>query len=199
VSALGLGGDRKRAFIVLAVSIAVVVIAFVMRPHDSDHPSRVADSTTSAEPTDTVSPSADPTSEAAARRTPKASPSAQAPGSQSGFAIPMPTLLPPGLSGDGATINAPKHTLTIRWSSPTALGPIAYVIPTSKDHRRGGSVEKTRTRVSLTTTVYGNPDYAVAYVQAGLGAPATCEIFVDGRRTAHRTTEGPYGAVWCQG
>ena len=49
MSALGLGGDRKRAFIVLAVSIAVVVIAFVMRPHDSDHPSRVADPTTSAE------------------------------------------------------------------------------------------------------------------------------------------------------
>lgn len=198
MSALGLGGDRKRAFIVLAVSIAVVVIAFVMRPHDSDHPSRVADPTTSAEPTDTVSPSPGTTARAAGKRKPKPSPAAQDPTSQQGFTVPMPSLAMPGLSGNGASYSAEKHTLTIRWSSPHPLGLIAYVIPTSQEHRRGSRMERVQHTASLTTTVYGRPDYAVAYVQAG-GSPATCEIFVDGRRTAHRTTEGPYGAVWCQG
>lgn len=194
MSALRLGGESKGPLLVLAVSIAVIIAAFVLRPNESDEGSRIRDTGPDAGVSASESPTAGakPKSRRAAKDGEDAT-------TQNGFAVPVPSLpLPPGLLGDGASMSAPKHKLTIKWSSPNPLGLIAYVIPTSEDKPKGSWVERSRRELTLTTTVYGRPDYAVAYVQAG-GAPATCEIYVDGRRTARRTTEGPYGAVWCQG
>lgn len=105
----------------------------------------------------------------------------------------------PGMGGDSSITSLPKHTLTIRLSSPRPLGLVAYVIPTSTNDSQGSLVENGNTW-TLTTTVYGNPDYAVVYLQAGPeGKAETCEITVDGKVTERRSTEGPYSTMWCQG
>ena len=52
----------------------------------------------------------------------------------------------------------------------------------------------------LTTTAYGDPDYAQIFLQAGArGYPITCVITIDGKVTERRATEGPYGQTMCQG
>ncbi|WP_182379588.1 hypothetical protein [Nocardioides sp. WS12] len=141
-----------------------------------------------------------PTEPAAPTKSKKAVPAADTDALPLALQSNFPGLgAPPGISGDSDVFSLPKHKLTIRLSAPSALGPIAYVIPTSMEHSQGTLVENGRTW-SLTTTVYGNPDYAVVFVQAGPGGqPESCVITVDGRVTERRSTEGPYGAMWCQG
>lgn len=197
MSASRLGGESKGFLLVLVTSIAVIVGAFLLRPDGPEEAfdaSKVPDSVTSPTPTGSASPAAKP------RKDPTAT-EGQQPPTQGGFAVAPPSLpIPPGLNGNGGSVSLPKHRLTIRWTSGNPLGLIAYIVPTSQEHNEGSWVERTRRELTISTTVYGRPDYAIAYVQAGgTGAPATCEIFVDGKRTARRTTQGPYGAVWCQG
>ena len=79
------------------------------------------------------------------------------------------------------------------------IGTVGYVMPTSLRHS-SGTVKNVGLSWSLNSTVYGSPDYAQIYVQAGArGFPITCTVIVDGKVTERRSTEGPYGQMVCQG
>ncbi|GAA1528294.1 hypothetical protein [Nocardioides humi] len=107
--------------------------------------------------------------------------------------------VPPGLEGSGDYTQLPKHTLTIKMSTAGQLGTIAWIIPTSVESHEGTAVVRGGTW-SLTTTVYGNPDYAVVFAQQGrVEEPVTCVITVDGKVTERRSTQGAYSAMWCEG
>lgn len=178
------------AAVLLLVTVGLIVMLRPNSPEraiDDDRP-RADDLTTL------------PTEPAAPKKTKKAKPSAEANALPAGLQSGFPGLgTQPGISGDSDVFSLPKHKLTITLSAPHALGTVAYVIPTSVEHPQGSHNEKSNTW-SLTTTVYGNPDYAVVFVQAGVdGKPESCKITVDGRVTERRSTEGPYGAMWCQG
>lgn len=188
------GGENRRFFIfAVALVVATIVVIVMLRPGDDeravdDGRPNAGDDITSIEPT--PQPKAKKKKKATSEQT-------ELPGGLGGT---FPGLgVQPGMGGSSEIFSLPKHTLTIRLSAPQALGLVAYVIPTSTDHSQGSHVENGRTW-SLTTTVYGNPDYAVVYLQAGAGGqPETCEITVDGRLTERRSTEGPYSTMWCQG
>ena len=104
------------------------------------------------------------------------------------------------MGGAGMTDSLPKHTLTVRLTAEgPILGSVAYVIPTSREHESGKTFVKARTW-SLTTTVYGNPKYAAVFGQGDYrGNRVSCVVTVDGKVTDRRSTEGPYGAMWCVG
>ena len=107
--------------------------------------------------------------------------------------------VPPGLRGVGDYSQLPPHRLTIRLSTRGMLGTVAWIIPTSVESHEGTTVVRSGTW-SMTTTVYGNPDYAVVFAQQGrVNEPVTCEITVDGRVTERRSTKGAYSAMWCEG
>jgi hypothetical protein len=109
------------------------------------------------------------------------------------------TLEMPGLQGGSMYKYLPKHKIVLRVTSEVPIGTIGYVMPTSLRHS-SGTVKNAGTSWSLTDTVYGNPDYAQLFFQAGSrGFPVTCTITVDGRVTERRSTEGPYGQMVCQG
>lgn len=105
----------------------------------------------------------------------------------------------PGLQGGSIYKYLPKHSITLRATSEAPIGTVGYIIPTSL-HQNYGIAKNVQNAWSLTTTVYGDPDYAQLFVKAGArGFPITCTITVDGRVTEHRATEGPYGQLVCQG
>lgn len=105
----------------------------------------------------------------------------------------------PGMQGGSIYKSLPRHSLTMRITSEAPIGTIGYVVPTSLRHS-SGVVKNVQRSWSLTTTVYGDPDYAQLFMQAGArGFPITCTIIVDGRVTERRSTEGPYGQMICQG
>jgi hypothetical protein len=105
----------------------------------------------------------------------------------------------PGLTGDGLSTGVPELALLITVSSREPIRTVGYQVPTSRRHPHG-VVRGVGTRWSLRTTVYGNPDYARVFLQAGpSGAAITCTVQVEGRVTERRSTEGPYGATMCQG
>jgi hypothetical protein len=105
----------------------------------------------------------------------------------------------PGLQGSSLYQYLPKHTILLRVTSEAPIGTVGYIVPTSL-RRSSGIVKNVRNAWSLTTTVYGDPDYARLYMQAGArGFPITCTITVDGHVTEQRSTEGPYGQLICQG
>lgn len=109
------------------------------------------------------------------------------------------TMNMPGLQGGSLYKNLPKHSINLRVTSSAPIGTVGYVIPTSTYHSRG-VVKNVGTFWTLSTTVYGSPDYAQIFFQAGAqGFPVTCTITVDGHVTEHRSTEGPYGQMVCQG
>jgi hypothetical protein len=104
-----------------------------------------------------------------------------------------------GLQGGSVYKYLPKHKVTMRITSEAPIGTIGYVVPTSL-RNSSGVVKNVGTGWSLTTTAYGDPDYAELFMQAGArGYPITCTITVDGHVTEHRSTEGPYGQLICQG
>lgn len=188
------GGENKRFFyFAVALIVATIVVIVMLRPSDDER--AVDDGQPNADEITSIEPTPQPK---AKKKKKKAS------SEQTGLPTLPGTTFPglgaqPGISGDSEIFSLPKHTLTIRLTAPQALGLVAYVIPTSTDHPQGSHVESGRTW-SLTTTVYGNPDYAVVYLQAGAGGkPETCEITVDGRVTERRSTDGPYSTMWCQG
>ena len=109
------------------------------------------------------------------------------------------TLKMPGLQGGSIYKYLPRHTVTLRASSEAPIGTVGYIVPTSL-HQNYGIVKNVQNSWSLTTTAYGDPDYAQLFVQAGArGYPITCTITVDGHTTEHRATQGPYGQLVCQG
>lgn len=106
---------------------------------------------------------------------------------------------PSGLGGEGGTRGYERHDITLTMSSQTPIGSVGYIVPTSVD-KYYGVAEKVGRSWSLRTVVYGNPDYGQLFAQAGTrGNPVTCTITVDGRVTESRSTEGPYGQLFCQG
>ena len=105
----------------------------------------------------------------------------------------------PGLQGGSIYKYLPKHTITLRATSEAPIGTVGYIAPTSL-RNSSGIVKNVKTSWSITTTVYGDPDYAQVFLQSGArGYPITCTIIVDGRVTEQRSTEGPYGQMVCQG
>lgn len=104
-----------------------------------------------------------------------------------------------GLRGHSRSESIPQHHLVLSLRSSHKLPFVIYNIPTSRDHPGGQSVDL-GTTWSLSTTVYGKPDYAQLFTRAGpQGYPITCTITVDGRVTAQLTSGGPYGKIFCQG
>lgn len=106
---------------------------------------------------------------------------------------------PPGLSGSGGVLNIRAHRITLSARSSDPIGVVGYNIPTSRD-RPSGTARGVGRSWSLTTRVYGRPDYAQMFLQAGpSGASITCTITVDGKVTERRASSGPYGQLFCQG
>lgn len=104
-----------------------------------------------------------------------------------------------GLPGTGADRHLPRHHILLHVSSEQPIGTVGYIMPTSL-RESSGIVKNVGRSWSLTSTVYGDPDYAQVFVQAGYrGFPITCTITVDGHVTDRRSTEGPYGEMICQG
>jgi hypothetical protein len=109
------------------------------------------------------------------------------------------TIDMPGLQGGSVYKYLPKHKVTMTVVSEAPIGTIGYVVPTSL-RNSSGVVKNVGSSWSLSTTAYGDPDYAELFMQAGArGFPITCTITVDGRTTEHRSTQGPYGQLICQG
>ncbi|MBO9522604.1 MAG: hypothetical protein J7518_13785 [Nocardioidaceae bacterium] len=110
------------------------------------------------------------------------------------------TLQMQGLQGGSMYKYLPKHHIVLRATSQAPLGTIGYIMPTSLNESSGIVKNYQGHSWSISSTVYGNPDYAQIYLQAGSrGYPITCTITVDGKVTEQRSTEGPYGQMVCQG
>ena len=104
-----------------------------------------------------------------------------------------------GLKGQSRSQSIPSHHVVLSLWSDHKLPFVIYNIPTSRDHPGGQSTDLGRTW-SLSTTVYGKPDYAQLFTRSGFeGYPITCQITVDGRVTARLTSDGPWGKIFCQG
>jgi hypothetical protein len=107
--------------------------------------------------------------------------------------------LPPGLGGDGGGVDIPRFALRVTVTSSEAIRTVGLQVPTSDSHK-SRVYQGVGTSWSVQTRVYGKPDYARVFLQAGpSGAAITCVITVDGRVTERRSTSGPYGATMCQG
>ncbi|UUW92009.1 hypothetical protein [Pimelobacter simplex] len=181
---------------IAVASVIVIVASFLsLRPGPSD---RAIDSTpraddSSSAPTSTPSPATPVKGTTVDPSATDAGPGDLFGGHTSGLGVP------PGLQGAGDYSQLPKHTLTVRMSTAGTLGTVAWIIPTSVENHEGTAVVRGSTW-SLTTTVYGNPDYAVVFAQQGrVDQPVNCTITVDGRVTERRSTKGAYSAMWCEG
>lgn len=109
------------------------------------------------------------------------------------------SLALPGLPGGSYSKTLPRHRLTLLAHSARPIGTVGYIVPTSVEAYSGIKKHVGRSW-RLRTTVYGSPDYAQIYLQAGWpGYPITCEIWVDGKLREKKSTEGPYGQLLCQG
>lgn len=133
---------------------------------------------------------------------PSAAPS-MTPAAESASSLVRPPAVrgqePAGLSGSGGVLNVRAHRITLSVRSSDPIGVIGYNIPTSRD-RPSGVARGVGRSWSLSTRVYGRPDYAQMFLQAGPASVSmTCTITVDGKVTEQRTTTGPYGQLFCQG
>jgi hypothetical protein len=147
-----------------------------------------------------ATPTTTPGSALTALPTPATSPTVFGGGmTVSGGQASMGTTLLPGLQGGTMYKNLPRHRLVLHVTSEGPIGTVGYYIPTSL--RKFTGVDKdVQHDWRLTTTVYGRPDYARIWLQAGArGFPITCTITVDDQVTEQRTTDGPYGQLLCQG
>lgn len=106
---------------------------------------------------------------------------------------------PAGLSGSGGVLSIRARRITLAARSSEPIGVVGYNIPTSRE-RPSGTAKGVGRSWTLSTRVYGRPDYAQMFMQAGpSGASITCTITVDGKVTEQRTSSGPYGQLFCQG
>lgn len=196
----------RRPFVIAGVVAAVVVaglVAVLTLPGDRDV-------TTGADPLPAPLP-VSPLPSDDASTTPSASPSASAtpsssPGAGTGTGVGasdpfagLPGYNPKGLGGTGGERFATPRNIVLSATSAASIYAVGFQAPTSVD-RSSGVVRDAGPRWGVTTTVYGRPDYARLFAQAGpTGAPVTCTITVDGKVRDRRTTQGPYGMVICQG
>ncbi|KRA31212.1 hypothetical protein ASD81_17250 [Nocardioides sp. Root614] len=177
------------AAILVMVTVGVIVL---LRP---DSPERAIDDGRPRAGEDVTTLA---TEQATTKKKPKIIESSELPAAF-GNNFPGLGVQPGGIRGNGASYSAEKHEVTIRWRARHPLGLVAYIVPTSTNNSQGSHVENSNSW-SMSTVAFGNPDYAVAFVQARAdGQPVTCEILIDGRVTDRRSTVGPYGSVWCQG
>ena len=182
-------------------AIAVIVVSYLfLRP---DPPEEAIDTTPRVEatvPTATATPT--PAKPKKTRSTDAATAATPIPTDSisSLFGDKLGGLGVPGIPGSGTNFSQlPTHKLTITLSTKGTLGQIAWIIPTSADKSQGNAVIRGGSW-SLTTTVYGNPDYAVAFAQqSSEDNPVNCRMTIDGRQTENRSTTGIYTAMWCQG
>ena len=193
---------NPRAMVVLAAVAGVVVLVLVwlmVQPAPAaDDPSALGPGSTEAGGLLTVSPTPSPTATppAGKKAVEKAMASALGKGRTGAhgkkFALP-------GLQGGTLYRNQPRHHVVLTVTSEVPIGTVGYIVPTSL-RESYGVTKDAGTFWQLSTTAYGDPDYAEIFVQAGArGYPITCKITVDGRVTEQRSTEGPYGQMMCQG
>ena len=181
---------RHPLAVAAAIGALLVLLALVVPlPGSGDDDSRddagdSADGSGPARPT--TAPSMTPAAESADASSPVRSPAVR--GQE-----------PAGLSGSGGVLNIRAHRITLSVTSSDPIGVIGYTIPTSKE-RPSGVVRGVGRSWSLSTRVYGRPDHAQMFLQAGPASVSmTCTITVDGKVTEQRTTTGPYGQLFCQG
>jgi len=189
------------------VALAVLMLVFVLAGHGGDPSSKEPADFGTPLPTapsrapvklPTTSPSANPSTAAQVHAATQNAFKQFGHGFSSG-GLSSGSLNMPGLQGGSIYKYLPKHTLTLRVTSEAPIGTVGYIVPTSL-RKSSGIIKNVQNSWSLTTTAYGDPDYAQVFVQAGArGFPITCTILVDGHVTEHRSTEGPYGQMVCQG
>ena len=200
---------RRRPRLAAVVGVAGVVLVLAIVLVMSRQPTKpVAD----PQALDTGTPSATPTREtldelptASATPTTAAEVQAQTQKAFKNFGkgltsgLSSGTIDMPGLSGGSVYKYLPKHRVVLSVTSEQPIGTIGYVVPTSL-RNSSGVVKNVGGSWSLTTTAYGDPDYAQLFMAAGSrGYPVYCTITVDGKVTEQRHTEGPYGQLICQG
>jgi len=192
VRALRPGGESRTFVLIAVASVIVIVGSFLfLRPESPDSAIDPEARERAAESSPTAAPSPDASTAATAQ--PSAAESGLFAGHTGGLGVP------PGLQGAGDYSQLPKHTLTVHMSTKGVLGTVAWIIPTSVENHEGTTVVRGGSW-SLTTTVYGNPNYAVVFAQQGrVEEPVTCTITVDGKVTERRSTKGAYSAMWCEG
>jgi hypothetical protein len=109
------------------------------------------------------------------------------------------SLSMPGLQGNSISKTLPRHELLLLVHSEGKIGTVGWVIPTTSG-KTSGVDKNVGSHWRHATRVYGDPDYAQIWLQAGFpGTPITCEIWVDGKLREKKSTEGPYGQLLCQG
>lgn len=185
---------------VLAALLVLTLVWLLVRNTDKPAPEEpgVASGLPTAEPTlaELPTPTADPSTAAEVQAAAQRAFAEFGRGLSSGQGG---TFSMPGLAGGSIYQYLPKHTVTMRVTSEAPIGTIGYIVPTSL-RNSSGVVKNVKTVWTLTTTAYGDPDYAQLFMQAGArGFPITCTITVDGKVTERRSTEGPYGQLICQG
>jgi hypothetical protein len=192
---------------VVTVLVIVLVTAMVHKstPEDPAFSSPLPTTTPTAQLSalPTVTPSAKPTKKPGSsveKQFAQGLQSLQGKGGGGGGAATGGSLQMPGLQGGSYYKYLPKHHIVLRATSRAPLGTIGYIMPTSLNESSGVVKNYKGTSWSISSTVYGSPDYAQIYLQAGSrGYPITCTITVDGHVTEQRSTEGPYGQLVCQG
>lgn len=91
------------------------------------------------------------------------------------------------------------HQVEIYVSSSSPIAMVGYLVPTGLTAAYGKARPNARHFV-LSQKALGGGYLAAIFVQAdGTGTPITCQVIVDGRRTAIQSTHGAYGATVCLG
>lgn len=187
--------------------LAVLLLVWVLSSSSSGKPASDGPfdpSTYSASPEPTLAtPSAVPTTPIAP---PTALPSGSAAGGTgAGFpsgshgASTSSSINAPGYQGGGYSAGLPKHRLVFRVFSAKPIGTVGWTLLYTDGKTSGRSDGVGRTW-SLTRTVYGYPDFGRLFYSSGVDStPIVGEIYIDGRRTARCSTEGPFSTIMCQG
>ncbi len=192
---MGLVRHRESAWLAGLVVVVVVgsLLAWYVGSRDDDT-ERATDRSTAQEPTTT-----EPERPKRRKKQQRTAATAEATDVAAGAGWAGNGELPPGLRGDGLDVRMRTFTLRVSVSSSEPIRTIGLQVPTSEQHKER-IYRGVGTSWGVRTTVYGNPDYARVFLQAGpSGAPITCVVSVDGRVTERRSTSGPYGATMCQG
>ncbi|WP_370290627.1 hypothetical protein [Nocardioides sp.] len=193
--------DRRPFYAVGAVAAVLLaaMVAFVVLPGDDDvsaNQKPLPDPSGSGSITDPYVIRDDPQAGASGSTT---ATSGRGAGTADNPFANLPGYDPDGLGGTGGSKFAVPHRLVLRVSSSAPIPVVGYQVPTSTD-KPTGTVRDVGREWSLATIVYGKPDYARLFVQAGpTGAGITCTVTVDGKVRDQRTTQGPYGLIMCQG
>lgn len=186
---------RRHPFVVVGILAGLALVAALLVPLGGSGSTATGDAAAGREGVERPRldrPTPSPSMSAAAAD-PSAEPAGTAPRTITGVREPT------GLSGSGGTLSIRARRITLSATSSEPIGVVGYLVPTSRD-RSNGTATGVGTSWSLSTLVYGTPDYAQMFLQAGpSGATITCTITVDGKVTEQRSSSGPYGQLFCQG